>query len=844
MDLKSRHVIKRFLVSAILTAFFLSSVPFSVSAAGWGSLVKDKLCMTVSRTLEGRVFLDKPISEATIRIYDRGGLFLYETNEATGKDGSFSLTCPLPESFKIVVTGGLRGDDPFEHEISRYIEKFDETALYKVNAVTTLVSAYRNGHIDVSLEEAEAVVKRFLSLPESVGLDDVIYSSEWYCYYFSHYLFMKEAKASQGMSSFVNQLVAEMDAGGIRSFYDGDSIGSSFFKDAMNALLQGALSKLGGEGTGWILGLLNQGGDIDSRLAEMKTDLQTILSDLTQIINALTDLAKDINLVANEVETYIEGLTVKDAITAIKTHYGPDDTDDPGDTNTLKYYSYLTSAEDDATTKAEMATFVENVNGAWDIEEQVQAIHDAIVPDLGTDAGLLDLWTQNFLLQGSPDGDTLFDYYKTLEQYFSILLFYQFKGANIVVEALNYESTSGEVQATSGLAEMDGDTLTPAEGYMIEFQSLIQDETDRFFQCVLNLIFSNCNLSFEDMFLPDSAQEILARATFFIIQTLGQDHFGLRTGAIGTQDLVNDVFSMGSGEYGVVASASEDIELSNLPYDSWGNDLKTLTCSDIYKYKHFDLSPYWEDTGTYEIWWSAADGSQTSVGSALVRKYTPNYVQDDENGTISYGYLVAPFRVGGVDAMLDPSVFVQDKYTVNKSGDVEYNYFATHVDVPPSGAFMLTLSGKNNDNEASSSISQEAQFYHPFVFTGTQATTAYLSIGGQITGSTYWYGDNGSGDECSINVKVGIWDVTNNQNVSNDSHGTSSSNAETKNLNEGVDDLLSFTLQPGVSYYVYANVTGSGTVNYCDGVTGYNGFSYTNQLYLPILELTFMNSGS
>jgi len=175
---------------------------------------------------------------------------------------------------------------------------------------------------------------------------------------------------------------------------------------------------------------------------------------------------------------------------------------------------------------------------------------------------------------------------------------------------------------------------------------------------------------------------------------------------------------------------------------------------------------------------------------------------------------------------------------VNSNGSVNSSYSDS---LDASGNLSLKVSASNGYNDASSNISQKLEWAHDFTFNGSQATTAYLNIAGSATGSAYWFGDNGAGDECSISVNIGLWDATHNNGVKSDSYGTSASNAETKTLNVTLNDQISFTLQPGVSYYVYANVTGSGTANYGEN-TYRNGYSYTVSLGLTHLSLTFVDS--
>jgi hypothetical protein len=839
---KSRFV--RFIqVLAFLAACLVSVVCPLTAAADWASLVKDELYREYPRTLEGKAFLEYPISGATVKIYDRSGFLLYSVDSITGEDGSFSITRPLPESFTVVIGEGQMAGELFDHELARYIPLFDETKHYKVNAVTTLLEAYLDDHPGISYVDAKEAIKAYLCIPESIDLDEIIYSSEWYCYYFSHYSFMKEANAVEGMTFFIDQLLDELEAGETKSFYDAYSIGSSMFKNAMDSLLEGALSELGGEGAGWILGLLNIGGDdIDGRLSEMKTDLQEILNDLEQIINALTALAQELAMDTNEVETYIQGRSAQDAISTIKTHYGPDEKDSRGDTNTLKYFSFLTSKDSNPTTKAQMATLVENINGSWDIEDKVQKIHDAIIPDIGNTDGLIDLWTKTFLLQGPVSSDQLMSYYQTLEQYFAVLLFYQFKGANIVVEALNYQSASGAALPLAvGLGE-DGET--PASSYLKgTFQPMIQEETDRFLKNVVRLIINNCGLYWEKSFLPDNARDILARATFFVIQTLGEDHYGLRLGAFGTSNLVHDISEIGAVKqispdtFQWVGTEGEkvDVDMESRPYDYWGTlkspDLGKLQKGTTYTLLEGDLGAF--DPGTdYTVKYSTGDGTYPILGTAAVKTYTKDY-KEDPKGEISYGYFLSPFRVGGKELIMDPSAFKRNYYTNDRDGHVNW----WHDENLDENGLYLYVHGKNKYTNDSSSIDMKVEWYHRFTFEGSESTTAYLNIEGKITGSVYIHHENYWSNEAEIGYHVGVYDDTHNSVVKRIDGSFKASDIDTKQgYNKTLNDQISFTLEPGVEYYVYADIWGHGE--------NYSGdYEYICEMKdLTHLSLTFVDS--
>lgn len=850
MGRENKHFINFIQVLILLVPFLIAAVPMPLTAADWGDSVKDKLLKKHPRTLKGKVFLDHPITGATVRIYDRSGSLLYFVDSATGENGSFSITRPLPETFRIVITDGWMDGEPFDHDVRRYIRLFNERDYYKVNAVTTLMAEYQDRHPELSHMRVKEAVANHLSIPDSIDLDEIIYSSEWFCYYFSHYLFMKEAEAGEGMPQFISQLVDEFEAGETMSFHDTDSVGSSLFKDVMEELLKGAASELGGEGAGWILGLLNTGGGDDQRFDEMKADLQEILNDLKQIIGALKSLAHDLALDTNSVETYIEGINASGAISSIKTHYGPEGKDCRGDTNTLKYFSYMKSKDSNPTTKAQIARLVENINGAWDIEDRVQQIHDAIIPDIGDTNGLLDLWTNKFLLQGPVSDDQLMDYYKTLERYFSVLLFYQFKGASLVVEALNYQSNPGEQMKVSDLSSADGET--PALSYLKgTFQPQIKEQTDRFIKCVTKLISNNCGLYWERRFLPGTAQEILARTTWFVIQTLGEDDYGLRVGLLGTSNLVHDstCFYTGKNQDNIIAETLElvDAEVPDRPYDYWGTlnkpDLNTLKKGTSYSYlavvKWRDYThdkngvpvpaSYWVP-GSYPVYYWGDQESQY-IGHALVKTYTKNYIEDPD-GKISYGYILGELRRGGKEVIMHPPVFKRHYYHNNRNGDVNW----WEDDYLNDDHLHLWVHGKNKYTNSSSDIDMKVEWYHIFTFDGSEPTKAYLNIAGNISGSVHIHHENREGNEAKIGYHVGVYDKTNKKIVKKISDEYEPSKAdETQDYKKTLNDQISFTLKPGVTYYVYGNIWGHGENDSGD-------YEYKNTMNLTHLSLTFVNS--
>jgi hypothetical protein len=800
-----------FIQVALLSIFIISAFPIPPAEAGWSDLVKKEL-FKQPRTLKGVVFLDNDISNATVSIYDLSGSLLHVEQNATAKDGSFAITCPLPESFKIVVTGGSLGGESFSHEVVRIIPHFYEWDEYKVNAITTLMARYQDRHPEMSYSQVTEAVENFLSIPDDVDISDVIYSTEWFSYHFSHYLFMKEAEANGGMVNFIDQLLNEMDGGNIRSFYASESASSSLFQDLFKSLLEGAASQVGGAGAGWILGLLNLGGgdDTDARLEEMSDKLDEVLSDLQNIISALNDLSKQLALDTNKVEQYIEGMSAKDAISAIKTHY------DQEGTNSLMGF-----AKNKYKDKSLLQNFVNNINGSWDIQNQVTRIHDAIISQIGGTEELLELWTGELILKSPASDDQLMQYYKTLENYFSVLLFYQFKGANLLVEAMNFP----------GQSQGSGDS--PATQYLKNtFQPMIKEETAMFLNCVLKLIIYNSGLYSQDAFLPGAAQDILARATFFIAQTLNEDHYGLRAGILGTANLF-PVVSHGVAldthlhRYNAGVGERVDIDIPDKPYDSWGTliyDPVNVQKGTLYALKKYDFAPPATssifDTRDYVV----GDDSINTTCTATVKRYTKDYIEDP-NGEIVYGYCVGAARIGGTEVIMDPSVFTKNQFYVDKSAGVNYGE-EDHLDFP--GVLFLKTWASNKYYNDSSNISVVQEYSHDFIFGGDQETDAYLNIDGNANGTV----NTGWVATCSIGINIGIFNVTQQEITAQSTLSMSNGNWNNKSLK---DQVSSFKLEPGNNYYVFANVVGSGK-NLL-----YGSYNYEVDITLTHISLTFVN---
>lgn len=806
----------------LLSVLTASAVPTPSAAVGSADLVKP-LPSWPRRTLRGVAYLDNDVSKATVSIFTRSGRLLYSKQDATAEDGSFEITYPLPSSFKIVITDGSLEGAPFSHDLERFIPAFEESAYYKVNAITTLMARYQDRHPELAFSEVTERVKAFLSIPPDVDISDVIYSSEWFCYHFSHYFFMRDADANGGITDFIDRLLDEMDSGGLRSFRDAASAGSSVFQDLLKSLLEGAVSEVGGAGAGWILGLLNLGGggDTDARLQEMEQKIDEVVSDLANITVALAELSKHLDLNMTKVEQYVVGGNAESAISAIKTHY------DQTGPNTLNYFASLRSADINPTVKKNLQTFVDNVNGSWDIQNQLTRIHDAIISDIGGTEGLLELWTRELTLKSPVGDDQLMQYYKTLEGYFSVLLVYQFKGANLLVETWNYSSPPGSSGDSAATKYLKG-----------TFQPMIKEETEMFLKCVMKLIVYNGDLYSQYGFLPGAAQDIMARATFFVAQTLNEEHFGLRVGVFGTANMVHDLGgSFANDPKGNLLLGGQgvfvDLDLPDKAYDAWGTlrnqDLGRVTRGTVYTLDKYDFGlghPTPISPGTYKVFTDGGAGCQ-----ATVRTYTKDFIEDTK-GEILYGYCLGGLRTGGKEAMMDSSTFPpwfhRNQWAVKTTGNLDHSEADLLTD-----SLYLKSSASNKWYNDPTDISVKLEYTHNFTFGGAQSTTAYLNLDGTATGSVYIHHVDEWTDTCAIGVNIGIFNVTQNKVTAQFTPSKSPSDIDaTEQWNQSLQHQLSFQLDPGNQYTVFANVVTSGH--------NYSGnYRYLLEMTLSHLSLSF-----
>lgn len=606
--------------------------------------------------------------------------------------------------------------------------------------------------------------------------------------------------------------------------------GSSLFSGVLDDLIDGAKSELESEGTGWILSILGAGGNgDDNELQKMDQELQNVLTKLDQIISELKKLAKQLNLDKVEIETYIEGAGAQTAIAKIKTHF---DGVTPSD---LNHYSNKTISDRGDTLNRDISTFVSHALGGWDIETSLTKIHTSIFPDIGNTNGLLELWTETFILKGNNNSYSLLNYYKSLEKYFSILLMYQFKGLNILVEALNYNQKLDTKLETKKFQSDAYEYISKT------FKPRIKQQTDEFYNMVTKLITSFCDLTSKKNFLPEYSEEILKRASFFITQVLGEKEFGIFVDVLGTGNLMNDfqktVISQGKKEFYKPEIVSK---ITNTKYDAWGTcqdlDFTTLKKDDEYVLNRSIIKN--PESDSFNAWLIEGPSKRLiPIGSAKVTTYTPDY-KEDPKGEIKFGYILGDYRRGGREMMMNDDLFKVHFYRNDHSDDVEW----WHDDKIYPHHLYLKVKANNKYTNTSTNTDMKVERYRKFKIDGADTLNCYLNIDAQLIDGdddnafVYKHIENDSAD-CEIGYHLGIYDDTKKQVVKRIDRSLSPSDLnkhikfdkkyrhihETLHLHKG-DSLVK-----GRDYYVYANVYGNGS--------NYSG-DYKFQMPLKVYHLS------
>lgn len=504
---------------------------------------------------------------------------------------------------------------------------------------------------------------------------------------------------------------------------DDASFNGGLLQEVLSGLLDGASGEVGGDAMGLILNLLGWGGgggDDQQYLAAMSQKLDQIVSLLNDIKNQLDALMQQLKITEEEILANTNDPS--NAITQIDSSH-----------QELQGLSKKNSGSVDQATLANFTYRAENV---YNVYEQVNAIHDAIVPPTIAKTPVLN----NFAALALNKGNSLTDSYLGLEQYFAQLLYYQMEGVNLIVETKTYRKKAG-------LPQIDG---READEYMDFFTSeKLHPEVDNFMSNVHSLILNHVDLVDSSGFLPADAESVLSRANFFRAQALNQDHFGLCGNLIGTQDLVSSVMvihaqNVQTGRFYDMAAGTTLSTATGKAYDYWqGTSVKGSSDYAVVSYD-FGALPL----GDYRI---LNIDMQVVIGHATVQAFKDDYTADP-SGTILYGHFVLSRRVGAKDAFNDNAAWVgwtKDLHHASASVSASDKH--------------VSIKGSNQND----SYSGDAELDANFIYAGSAGAGFTIHYSAHAHGETSSSSNvEASGNANSeIRYTLSIWDNTTHQVV-------------------------------------------------------------------------------
>lgn len=267
------------------------------------------------KALAGWVYANEPVSSAELSIYNTKGEQILEGESIVANElGAIVLaTGKLPSDFQITAQKGKLNGKAFDAVLRADVRGFDaESDTIYINFATTLVSTYIDKNPEVTLDEATLSIKTFLELPEWF---DLASGTQLSGEHFNNAQFLTEANQNGGVNSFMDKLLAEMEAGKTHPFKEEllTSIGSTIAME----LGKGAASYVGGELMGW--GLSKAGIDLSNDhtaedLAEIKKGMQEMQSKLSEMSIQLGAISTQLKNIQNQLKDMLRQITHQQAL--------------------------------------------------------------------------------------------------------------------------------------------------------------------------------------------------------------------------------------------------------------------------------------------------------------------------------------------------------------------------------------------------------------------------------------------------------------------------------------------------------------------------------------------------
>jgi len=555
---------------------------------------------------------------------------------------------------------------------------------------------------------------------------------------------------------------------------DESSFFGSLLSKIVSGLISGASGKVGNAAMGEILSLLGWGDNNSANAAalqEMDTELGQIETELTLIGQELANLETELKITEEEILANTNDPTA--AITEIGTYMdeleGMADNVSPGGGNQTLILAFASQVEDD-----------------FRIENDVNTIHDAIIPPDSAKAPVLDNYTDLAIAKVAGGAD-LCSAYLGLEQYFTQLIYHQMRGVDLVVEAKQAEAAANQPVGT------------PAAAYLATFlTNKLAPEVQDFMDNVWRLILSQAALDHTADFLPAEAEAIVSRAEFMRTQILDLDHFGLRAHVVVTDDCVGQLgpdFCVAQGPSHEWAFLSSTTSAVNGPtYDWWSG--QTVTSSSNYTIMTFDFGA--TGAATYDIY----GPDFIDFGSATVQGYDDDYTPDSA-GAIMYGSSVGSTRTGAIEG-----------FALNVATRSWVKPGAWNVSCTGTAAlgFVAVQGNKQNDSYGGTN-----EVDYIFTFGGSAPAQVSIPFGANPIGSegVSCNADAGGSANATMSYGIGVWDSTAGDFASGTVNGSQSIYTnDSASMNRTVDQTLTFTAQPGHEYYVFFSAEVDGDSQY------------------------------
>ena len=566
--------------------------------------------------------------------------------------------------------------------------------------------------------------------------------------------------------------------------------------EIVKALATGALGMVGHTTMGLILNLLGWGSeDYTDDFNSMNRKLDEIEQTLTVIESQLKGLFKALKITEDEILANTNNPTA--ALNEIYTYnqalMEKTEGKKPGDGN-----------------KKEIRKFAKEIAGDLRIENDVNAIYHAILPQASPVVPVLNNYTDLCNLRLSPDdvknnikNKNLYTAYLGLEKYTTQLISQQLQGVNLVVEADN-------VLTPPTLADQGSDS--PASQYMSDYKKQLHEEIANpkngcsFIYNAWRLVLSWVDLTqWNTSMLPPGTQEITARAEFYRRSatitpgTNGKTNLGAYVVVFSTKDInqANIYLEDGAQNYYHPRSVKK-YSIPGKVYDRWsGRDVRAESLYDVYVYNFKSLPP-----GDY---FAAAFGGPV-LGTLKVQRYKPDFTPDTD-GDYTFGLLVAGQRIA------NPFGPTSKNWGYNISEPFE------NIKTFSSGAFGLPIGLPNGlkgyvsqDRDGSYPYDGHLYLNARFRYEGDEKEriTVYYSVKTSGYNEAYENAQYGAAQSYS-ETRVYVWDHTRNDYVkedcSDDTRDKHSSIGEgKKEFTKTLKGHCAFTAEPGHEYFLVVNM--------------------------------------